>query len=223
MSIDGLRVSHHCEEPLVRYRVVLEGVGESFDDAAAVLRDESGPPAEIGFDLVWETDGVPYQWRQSTRYEIPCRVSGVVRVDGEEIEFAGPGQRDHSWGARDWFAVDWMWSGLHLDDGTHVHAVGVPQMPGLGVGYVQQEGAVTEIESLTATEAVQADGLIESASMTIGPDALELAIEPVAFGPILLKAPDGRVSHFPRAMCRVRAADGRTGQGWIEWNRVQRD
>jgi hypothetical protein len=31
------------------------------------------------------------------------------------------------------------------------------------------------------------------------------------------------VSHFPRAMCRVTAGDGREGLGWIEWNRNQRD
>ena len=34
-------------------------------------------------------------------------------------------------------------------------------------------------------------------------------------------APDGRVSHFPRAMCRLQGADGRGGLGWLEWNRSQ--
>ena len=41
----------------------------------------------------------------------------------------------------------------------------------------------------------------------------------IAFGPLLLTAPDGRISQFPRAMCRVRARDGRAGTGWVEWNR----
>jgi hypothetical protein len=178
----------------------------------------------VSFDLVWETDGTPYQWRQSTRYEIPCRVSGTVRVGDSEVAFAGPGQRDHSWGARDWFAVDWMWSGLHLSDGSHVHAVGVPQMPGYGVGYVQSGGVVSEISSVHATEVVGDDGLITRASVECGPEpaSLSMEIEPVAFGPILLTAPDGRVSHFPRCMCRLTCADGLTGSGWIEWNRVQR-
>jgi hypothetical protein len=223
VSVDGLEVSHHCEEPLKRYRVRLEGVASSLPDAAGVFREEAGEPVPIEFDLVWETDGVPYQWRQSTRYEIPCSVSGRVRVGEEEIAFSGPGQRDHSWGARDWFAVDWIWSGLHLSDGTHVHAVGVPQVPGYGVGYVQSGGAVSEIESVTASEVVRDDGLIEHASVRCGPAELSMEIEPLAFGPILLKAPDGRVSQFPRCMCRVRCADGRTGSGWVEWNRVQRD
>ena len=222
IDVGGLRVAHHCEEPLQRFRVTLEGTAEAFDDQAAPLRGERGTPVEIAFDLVWETDGVPYQWRQSTRYEIPCRVSGVIRVGEEEIAFAGPGQRDHSWGARDWFAVDWMWSALHLDDGAHTHAVGVPQMPGYGVGYVQRAGHLDEIESVHASEELRDDGLVARAEILSGPDELRAEIEPLAFGPILLEATDGRRSHFPRAMCRVITDDGRSGLGWIEWNRVQR-
>ena len=222
IAIDGLRAEQHCESPLERFRVTLEGTGEAFADPSAVLRGESGEPVAIGFDLVFETAGTPFQWRQATRYEIPCRVQGTVRVGDEVIEFAGPGQRDHSWGSRDWWASDWMWSGLHLEDGTHTHAVGVPQMPGFGVGYVQKDGVVSEITSVTATEQVADNGLISEAKIASGPDALELAVEPLAFGPILLIAPDGRVSHFPRAMCRIRAADGRSGTGWVEWNRNQR-
>jgi hypothetical protein len=49
-----------------------------------------------------------------------------------------------------------------------------------------------------------------------------MRIEPLAFGPLRLLAPDGRVSHFPRAMCRLRCADGRGGMGWVEWNLNQR-
>jgi hypothetical protein len=30
------------------------------------------------------------------------------------------------------------------------------------------------------------------------------------------------VSHFPRAMCRARSSDGRSGVGWMEWNLNQR-
>ena len=35
----------------------------------------------------------------------------------------------------------------------------------------------------------------------------------------ILVSPDGRVSHFPRAMCRVTTSDGRSGLAWVEWNR----
>ena len=221
IEIAGLHAEHRCERELRRFAVTLAGTAQAHADASAPLRGERGEPVEVGLDLVWETDGVPYAWRQTTRYEIPCRVTGTVRVGDEEIAFAGPGQRDHSWGARDWWALDWMWSALHFEDGTRTHAVGVPQIPGYGVGYVQRDGELTEIESVRASEEVAADGLITSAQIVTGPDPLSVEVEPVAFGAILLVAPDGRVSHFPRAMCRVRTDGGDRGVGWVEWNRNQ--
>jgi hypothetical protein len=115
-----------------------------------------------------------------------------------------------------------MWSGLHLQDGSHTHAVGIPQMPGYGVGYVQRDGELWEIESVNASAEVGEDGLVTSARIVSGPDELELRVEPLAFGALRLEAPDGRISLFPRAMCRVTSTDGRSGSGWVEWNRVQR-
>jgi hypothetical protein len=222
IEIPGLRARQICEEPLERWRVLVDGAGQAFEDESAPLRAEAGTPVEIALDLVWETDGEPYAWRQSTRYEIPCRVSGTVRIgDSDAIAFSGPGQRDHSWSARDWWAVDWMWCGLHLEDGTHIHAVGIPAMPGYGVGYVQRDGVVSEIESVHSSFEAAPNGLVSRASVKCGPDELELEVEPLAFGALRLEAPDGRLSLFPRAMARIRTADGRSGSGWIEWNQIQ--
>jgi hypothetical protein len=72
-----------------------------------------------------------------------------------------------------------------------------------------------------ASERLRADGLIAGARVKLDPPGLELELEPLAFGPLRLVAPDGRVSHFPRAMCRVRTRDGRGGVGWVEWNLTQ--
>ena len=41
---------------------------------------------------------------------------------------------------------------------------------------------------------------------------------PLAFAPVAMTSPDGRVSHFPRALCQFIADDGRSGYGWTEWN-----
>jgi hypothetical protein len=218
----GLQAEQECLEPLERFRVRARGTAQAHSDHSAPLRGDAGEPVAVELDLLWQTDGIPYAWRQSTRYEIPCRVTGTISIGEEHIELSGPGQRDHSWGSRDWWAVDWMWSALHLEDGTHTHAVGVPQMPGYGVGYLQRDGELTEITAVTASEQDDANGLIERARISTGPDQLDLEIEPLAFGALRLEAPDGRLSLFPRAMCRARAADGRTGSGWVEWNRVQR-
>jgi len=217
---DGLRAEHLCEAALERFRVRLAADARSYDDAAGVLRGEDGEPASMQFDLVWETLGEPYAYRVATRYEIPCRVTGSVQIGDEVIEFSGLGQRDHSWGTRDWWSAEWMWSAGHLDDGTRFHGVEfrLPDAPPLGVGYLQPPGdGVVELDVVSASEQVAGDGLIASARIAYG--ELELEITPRAFGPLLLRAPDGRISQFPRAMCTVRAGDGREGVAWVEWNR----
>lgn len=217
---DALRVEHVCESPLERFRVRLNATGEAHVDASALLRGERGEPTELAFDLVWETLGEPYSYRVATRYEIPCRISGTVDIHGETINVNGVGQRDHSWGPRDWWSAEWMWSAGHLQDGTRLHGVEfrIPGAPPLGVGYLQPpEGGVLELDVVSASEQVGKDGLITAAEIHYG--ELAVSVQPLAFGPLRLEAPDGRLSMFPRAMCRIRAADGRSGVAWVEWNR----
>jgi hypothetical protein len=217
-----LHAEHRCAEPLERFAVALRASAQAYEDPAALLRGERGSPAPLALELTWETAGVPYSYRLTTRYEIPCLVAGEIRLGDQVLELAGAlGQRDHSWGVRDWWSMDWVWSALHLDDGTRLHAVELrlPNAPPLGAGYVQSANReLVELERVSASEQVGADGLIVCAQLTLDPPGLQLDIEPLAFGPLRLLSPDGRVAHFPRAMCRVRCRDGRSGVGWVEWN-----
>ena len=217
----ALTAEHRCDRPLERFHCTLEATGESHADHSAPLRGERGEPVPVALDLTWDTDGEPYAYRVTTRYEIPCLVEGTVRVGDEELALRGPGQRDHSWGLRDWWSMNWMWSAVRLDDGERVHAVAIrlPDGAGFGVGYVQPAGdAARELESVEAREEVGANGLVTSARVAVGPTGLALDVEPLAFGALRLPSPDARVTNFPRAMCRVRAQDGRGGLGWFEWN-----
>jgi aminoglycoside phosphotransferase (APT) family kinase protein len=222
LDSDNLRAEHVCDRELERFLVTLEARGERHEDAAAFLRGEPGEACDVALDLTWTTAGEPYAYRLATRYEIPCVVTGTVRVDGEELELSGPGQRDHSWGTRDWWAMDWVWSAVALDDGTRIHAVAlrIPDTPALSVGYLQAPGAdVLELDAVDAAEHLAADGLIDGARIAVGGDVGALEVTPLAFGPLRLVAEDGRIALFPRAMCRVRSEDGRSGVGWVEWNR----
>ena len=96
-----------------------------------------------------------------------------------------------------------MWSALHLDDGTHTHAVTIPQCRAFGVGYIQRDGELSEIEAATAPRRWRRERPDHRRATVSGPRTLRLEVEPLAFGALRLEAPDGRVSHFPRAMCRV--------------------
>ena len=210
-------------EPLRTFLVTVRAQGQAYDDPAALLRGEAGRPVAVDFDLTWSTDGVPYQYRVSPRYEIPCRVTGSVTADGRTIELAQvQGQRDHSWAPRDWWAMDWVWSALHLDDGTHLHGVDIhiPGMPPLAVGYLQQPGQpLLELEQIATNATFAPDGLPLTAQL--GFDDLAVDITLRGHAPVLLSSPDGRLSRFPRAWGTVETPDGRTGVGWIEWNQNQ--
>ncbi len=189
-------------------------------DPASLYRGEDGDHTALALDLTWTTDGVPYHYGVTTRYEVPCLVAGEIAVGGERMQIEAHGQRDHSWGVRDWWAFGWCWVGARLDDGTRVQFVDV-RMPDLrvGLGYVQPpDGRVHPVETLVVTEVLGAEGLPVEGRAVVEPGGLDLEIRPIAFGPVLLTAPDGRTARFPRAVARFTALDGRRGTGWIEWN-----
>jgi hypothetical protein len=220
---DGLWADHTVEKPFDHFTLGCEAFGLALDDPAETYGDMRGERTPLGLDLEWDTvgDGA-YVWPGATRYEIPCDVHGEILLGDERIEFDGIGQRDHSWGVRDWWRFGWVWTAGGLSDGTRFHTtrVRIPETAGFAPGYVQApDGTRTQIDRCDATEDVDAAGLPETASVTVG--SLEMTIEPVAFSPVLLAAEDGRLSRFPRALCRFRNADGRSGVGWTEWNQPQ--
>lgn len=209
-------------EPLKTYTVTVRGSGQAYDDPAALLHGEPGRPVEATMELVWTTVGVPYQYRITPRYEIPCIVSGTVSVDGREYTLNDvAGQRDHSWGVRDWWSMDWVWSALHFDDGTHAHGVDlrIPGAPPIGIGYTQRQGALVELQGVSAEATFAENDLPATTTIAYNPGDLVATIDIRGHAPVLLTSPDGRISHFPRAWATVTTADGRTGVGWVEWNR----
>ncbi len=226
VSTDGLELTHTATEPLQTYQVRLRGRGQAYDDPSALLRGEVGRAVELSMDLTWTTAGTPYQYRITPRYEIPCTVSGTVAADGRTVDVQSvPGQRDHSWGVRDWWGMDWVWSALHLTDGTHLHAVDIriPGAPAIGIGYIQPpDGPLVELQAVTAREEFGDNDLPLATELTLKPGDVAATVEIMGHAPVLLTATDGRVSRFPRAWATVKTTDGRTGVGWLEWNRNQR-
>jgi hypothetical protein len=107
-----------------------------------------------------------------------------------------------------------------LEDGTRFHCadIRVPEMR-MAFGYTQ--APTVPVSTVDVTEELGPQGYPDRGRALYAPSGLELSIEPLGFGPLLLKGPEGQVSRFPRAMARFTAADGRTGLGWIEWNQPE--
>ncbi|HEX3793387.1 MAG TPA: hypothetical protein VHV57_02680 [Acidimicrobiales bacterium] len=220
------RIELEVIEPLKRFRIAASAPATTYHYAEDAYTDVPGTPVQLDLDLTWTTDGAPYHYELTTRYEIPCLVGGTVTIDGETLTVTGQGQRDHSWGVRDWWAFGWCWSSSRLSDGTRVQLADI-RMPGFPVafGYLQDgdgaAGGAEPVTRLEVTEDLGAHGFPTSARILIGSAERDIALSvtPVAFGPVLLRNDvDGRVSYFPRAMVQVTADDGRPGLGWIEWN-----
>lgn len=211
-------------DPLQKLHLSLDGMGRACTERG--VYSKGGRPVKTEMDLLYQTDGVPYQYRITTRYEIPCKVTGTLKIDGgEPIRLDGvPGQRDHSYGVRDWWGMDWVWTAFHLDNGQHIHATDL-RLPTvrIGMGYVQRDGQSMEIEKLTCVDAIGGDGLTDSMQMDIKAHGLapelQVTVTPLGHTAMDLVADDGRVAFFDRAWGEVSLSTGERGVGWFEWNR----
>lgn len=203
MKTEAYTATYKVEEPLKTFRGTLHGEGQAFDDPSALLqKDTSGRPVNVALDLLCTTDGDPYKYRITTRYEIPCTISGTITIDDETITLNEcPGQRDHSWGSRDWWLMDWVWSALHLQDGTHTYGFDllVPSRPRMYIGYSQGAGKdIKELSKHVSEEAFAENRLATATKLTMQPDEMVVDMEMMGHGPLRLEADDGRVGILRR-------------------------
>lgn len=161
-------------------------------------------------DLTWHSEDRPYHYGITTRYEISARVTGSIRVGDDVISVDGPGQRDHSWAVRDWWAFEWCWSAGGLDDGTRFHLSDIRLADAaVGFGYLIDPAAGwVPARRIEADEDVDDLGLPLVARLRIEPfgtgergdeaaGSLAITAEPIAVSPLLFVADDGRESRFP--------------------------
>ena len=222
---DGLWADHNVETPFDHFSLGLEAFGLTLDDPADVYTGAFGEKTPIAFDLEWERDGEVFRYPDLLpRYEIPCRVHGEILVGDETIELDGFGQRDHSWGQRDWWATGWCWTAFRMDDGARFHAVTTKPSNGFAIGYDQEPGMAAPgfdlVTVFAADEVLGAHGIPITATLSINDRAF--TVDPIAWSPVLCVHPDGREDRFPRGLARFTEVggddDGRTGLGWIEFN-----
>jgi hypothetical protein len=218
---EGLWAELTCETAWEHWTIGLEAFGVALDDPADAYRDERGDRVALGFDLEWESRSPAYVYPAGvTRYEVPCRVHGEVLVGSERIEVDAVGERDHSWGARDWWDTPgWCWTAGQLADGTAFHAVaptGSPFTPGFVLPPGAVEPAEIPHERGFRVETTLGDADLPTAA-TMSLASIDMDVTPVAHAPVLLESPDGsRVSRFARSLCRFDAPQS-SGVGWTEW------
>lgn len=137
--VHGLTV----DAPDLRFEMVPERVGRDWRVAfggraarctgAEAVVASAGEPVEVDVELTTRARHEPFRYSRGTdwpggetedRYEVATRVEGAARIgvgDGDPdrtFELNGPGERDHSWGRRDWTDGEWLWISGAFDDGT---------------------------------------------------------------------------------------------------------
>ena len=160
----------------------------------------------MGFDLEWTTDGSPYHYLVTTRYEIPCTVAGELTIGDESIAIKSHGQRDHSWGVRDWWAFGWCWASARLDDGTRLHLADI-RIPGhpVGFGYVQVPGRdVQPVSGAKVDEELGAWGMPTGARARIEPAGIELDDRTGCVRPAAPRRARRAKEPLPSRVCPVR-------------------
>ncbi|MEV5495483.1 hypothetical protein AB0M50_08765 [Nonomuraea fuscirosea] len=176
-------------------------------------------PARVGltstdltFDLEWHPAAGVYGYAITPRYEIPCAVTGTIGG----VPFLGHGERDHSWGVRDWWSLSWLWSSARLEDGTHLHGMRAnlgQELP--WPAFLARDGVLEHVEGFSAATTFDGDRPAETVLAFPGNAT---TVRPIAFAPVTLTSPEGEVAEFPRALCAYETEDGRTGYGWTEWH-----
>lgn len=223
-STDRFSVESRCLDPLSKFAFKLKGTGSSFADPSSPLRGEQGKDLKgVEIDLVWQTSGPAYKNGAQTRYEIPCQVNGTIKVGDKRFSLqAAPGERNHSWGVRNWWVADWVWSGLHFEDGTHVStiALGKGSESTGGGGFIQKDGKLTEVTHVVNEFDFRDNGLPDTLRLRIEPGNLTIECETIVGAGLRLMDPEGREAHLPRVMCSARKNDGVKGVGWLDFNRV---
>lgn len=219
LAADGTSVGITWPEPLQTFRVRSTATGVVLPDPAQAFHGLDGERVPVSLDLTWTSRAPVFPYAMTTRYEISSWVTGTVTVGDETIAVDCGGQRDHSWGVRDWWLFPWNWTSGHFADDSFVHAARsiIPDLDIFATGYtVAPGGALTEAAVVENAVDIDGEKIPVAARQRIGDVAF--TTEPVGHAPILLVAPDGRETRFPRAMCRYTTAEGVVGTGWTEYN-----
>jgi hypothetical protein len=173
----------------------------------------------VSLDLNWRASAPEYRYERATRYEQPCDIAGEITVHGRTLAVDAPGQRDHSWGVRDWWRIPWLWFAAQLDDGTRMHMTQlILRRPFPAYGYIDAaDGRRSQVDQCRMPGG-QGVGSVPPPRTELSLGSLDLFLTSRWPTAVSLDGPDGQTGTLFRSLCEVGTADGRKGSGWVEWN-----
>ncbi len=239
-AMDAGGVRFEVLEPLRSHRTTYEGSTVLLTDASQ-MADPSrafreNPHRRVSLDLTHEAIGPVYGTTGAGRrieqpdqefgrahYEQHMRVRGTMSIDGEPIELAAYGLRDHSWGPRYWQAIhSYRWLNCAFGDDLGIMVSEITPQAG---GPRNQNGVVVRGETLERITSVEIDSefapdapyhrRMTARLGTEGGEQLVLEGEVKGFIPLRNRRA-GLVTHIGEGMTEYRLA-GRIGLGISEY------
>ena len=176
-AVGALR--YEMTEPLVGWRLMFEGtclrvteprqLSSRWAQLRALFRRQ-----RVRLDLRWQGLNpvfdygdyavLPADNRVAARhYEQAGAYTGFVELDGERLAIEALGQRDHSWGIRDWHAPDeWRWIVAQFEADFAVHGSRLVLGETQGeLGFVWRDGANHVVRRLELDTEYEPDGVTQ--------------------------------------------------------------
>lgn len=213
MSIGG--VTYRMEQGCQRWSVRLD---EPAGDARAFLTWD-------GFTSCFPYDRNPTPLPKVVawgHYEQTCRVTGDLVIGGDHVRFDGVGQRDHSWGFRQWAGVrEWHWvTGFFGPSGTELsfNIFHVTQHDGTVTvnGFVHSDGNDLAVVAVERETDVSATGAPQGFRLRIEVDGgRRFEVDGVAAATAVLVHPDATPAAVHELPMRLRSGD-LDGHGFYE-------
>ncbi len=221
----GLWAELTCEAPFEHWGIGLEAFGVRLDDPLDALGDERGERLPVGLDLEWEADAPPADLIATDdgsvrHYEHPGTLHGELAVGDRRLRLVGRGERDHSWGPRDWWATSWHWAAYRLGSNRALTLLDVGG-GAFTAGYRWSDRRdPVRIRDFHVETHLDGRAFPTAARHSFGgaDGGGEVDVEVLHVAPIPVRSPDGRLARYLRALCRFTDPTSEAvGTGWAEW------
>jgi hypothetical protein len=208
----------------------------SFNGELMKLSGATKTPTAAFFDLVFETLNPVFDYREcvsgekeaasksiaSEHLEQFGKITGSLSIDGKEYKINGLGERDHSWGVREWNAPKmWAWLNCQFNEkcALNVTKLVIGDME-IDAGYFFDGAANRPLVKVKLDTAYGKDGSPDSLSMRLtdkGGKEYSVQAEVLKKAVLPFQSPDGKtLSVMHETLGKYKMGD-MTGYGIVEY------
>ncbi|MDW5562922.1 MAG: hypothetical protein SA339_06810 [Methanomassiliicoccus sp.] len=175
-TLDAKGLHFEVVEPEKRWKMTYGG-------HMACMTDKGPVPVPVSFNLAFEARNEVFDYREcvdaagerisgqvaSEHLEQFGRITGSLMVGEEQLDLSGLGERDHSWGVRDWNAPKmWIWLTAQFSDHVALNVTKLFVDQGeVSAGYFHLNGKNLPLVKAEVRTVLDPDGTPRSLAMSL--------------------------------------------------------